>query len=114
MMDIVPELLAPEEQALPQPHPRATEDNVEAPKRTTRGSGRRGERGSESPSNEIELERRYGERGDFEKITVTLPSKVWAILINESTRRKITRSSDWPIAAIVREALAAYLTKKGA
>ena len=61
----------------------------------------------------IEVNRPYGERGDFEKVTVTLPSDVRALLLDESIRRKKRRADDWPIAAIVREALASYLTRKG-
>lgn len=62
----------------------------------------------------VEVDRPYGERGDFEKVTVTLPSDVRALLLDESLRRKKERSPDWPIAAIVREAIASYLNgKKG-
>ena len=60
----------------------------------------------------VEVHRQYGERGDFEKITVTLPSNVRGLLLDESLRRKKDRSKDWAIAAIVREAIAAYLGPK--
>ncbi len=60
----------------------------------------------------IDVHREYGERGDFEKITVTIPTDVRAMLLEESVRRKKDRSADWPIAAIVREAIAAYLSPK--
>ncbi len=60
----------------------------------------------------VEVHRPYGERGDFEKVTVTLPSEVRGLLLEESLRRKKDRSKDWPIAAIVREAIAAYLGPK--
>lgn len=60
----------------------------------------------------IEVNRPYGERGDFEKVTVTLPSDVRGMLLEESLRRKKDRSPEWPIAAIVREAIAAYLSPK--
>jgi hypothetical protein len=60
----------------------------------------------------IEVHRPHGERGDFEKVTVTLPSDVRGLLLDESLRRKKDRSKDWPIAAIVREAIAAYLGPK--
>jgi hypothetical protein len=59
-----------------------------------------------------EVHRAYGERGDFEKVTVTIPSEVRGLLLEESLRRKKDRSADWPIAAIVREAIAAYLSPK--
>jgi hypothetical protein len=58
----------------------------------------------------LEVHRAYGERGDFEKVTVTLPADVRGMLLDESLRRKKDRSTDWPIAAIVREAIAAYLS----
>ena len=61
----------------------------------------------------VEVDRPYGERGDFEKVTVTLPADVRDLLLDESIRRKKKRSADWPIAAIVREAIAAYLNRSG-
>ena len=61
----------------------------------------------------VEVERPYGERGDFEKVTVTLPSNVRALLLDESLRRKKQRSKDWPITMIMREAIASYLSRKG-
>jgi hypothetical protein len=61
----------------------------------------------------VEVERPYGERGDFEKVTVTLPSDVRALLLDESLRRKKQRSKDWPITMIMREAIAAYLSRRG-
>ncbi len=60
----------------------------------------------------IEVSRPYGGRGDFEKVTVTLPSDVRDLLNQESLRRKRMRSSEWPITAIVRDALATYLNKR--
>ena len=68
--------------------------------------------GSEAAGKAIEVQRPYGERGDFEKVTVTLPSDVRAMLLDESLRRKKDHSPNWPIAAIVREAIAAYLSSK--
>ena len=63
-------------------------------------------------SGPIDINRPYGERGDFEKVTVTLPSDVRGLLLEESLRRKKSRSAEWPIAAIVREAIAAYLSPR--
>jgi len=60
----------------------------------------------------VEIHRPYGERGGFEKVTVTLPSAVRGLLLEESLSRKKARSANWPIAAIVREAIAAYLGPK--
>ena len=89
MGQIAQMILEPAERAAPQPS---------APKITGPQSG--------------EVHRPYGERGDFEKITVTLPSNVRGLLLEESLRRKKARSKDWAIAAIVREAIAAYLGPK--
>lgn len=117
MIDLVPDLLSPEEQVAPPlaPAPSSPKsDPGHAPKPPTQASNESKQRRSETPSARIELDPPYGERGDFEKITITLPSEVRALLLDESNLRKKRRSSDWPIAAIVRQALAAYLTKKGA
>lgn len=65
-----------------------------------------------SPTTPIDIERPYGERGDFEKITVTLPPDVRALLLDESLKRKKSRDKNWPIAQIVREAISAHLGGK--
>jgi len=59
-----------------------------------------------------DIHREYGERGDFVKVTVTIPTDVRAMLLDESLRRKKDRSADWPITAILREAVVAYLSPK--
>lgn len=51
----------------------------------------------------------HGERGEFRKVTVTLPPNVYALLVKESGRRKIAREDNHMLAAIVREAVEAYL-----
>lgn len=65
-----------------------------------------------APTTPIDIERPYGERGDFEKITVTLPPDVRALLLDESLKRKKNRDKNWPIAQIVREAISAHLGGK--
>jgi len=108
-------LLGPEERAgtvspPPAPQQKTRKKKTEKPvfgKVASRGGGPAPGAGRGSP-----VHRPYGERGDFEKVTVTLPAEVRARLLEESLRRKTDRSPDWPIAAIVREALAAYLAPK--
>ena len=51
----------------------------------------------------------HGEKNNFEKITVTLPSPIRRLLLDESHQRKTERDSNWSISVIVREALVAYL-----
>lgn len=113
MIDLAGELLTPEERVTPTPAPVRAETEQKAGKPKTRKLVFR-KPSSEKPmlADTVELDRPYGERGDFEKITVTLPSDVRAMLLDESIRRKKARSADWPIAAIVREAIGAYLSKK--
>lgn len=58
-----------------------------------------------------EDEHPHGDRGDFIKVTVTLPPDVYEALVNESARRKIARAPNRLVAGIVREAVTAYLRK---
>ncbi|MEO8097786.1 MAG: hypothetical protein ABI811_08805 [Acidobacteriota bacterium] len=51
----------------------------------------------------VEVDRPYGKRGDFEKVTVTLPSDVHGLPLDESLRRMKHRSQDCPITVIMRE-----------
>ena len=51
----------------------------------------------------------HGKKDAFEKITVTLPSPIRRLLLDESHQRKTERDPNWSISVIVREALAAYL-----
>jgi hypothetical protein len=51
----------------------------------------------------------HGQKGDFVKVTVTLPPAVYALLAQEATRRKLTKARDPLISAIIREAVVAYL-----
>jgi hypothetical protein len=55
----------------------------------------------------------HGEKDNFAKITVTLPSPIRRLLLDESHRRKTERDPNWSISVVVREALAAYLGTQG-
>lgn len=63
--------------------------------------------------NKIDIHPPRGERGDFRKITVTLPPEIYDLIITESYRRKRAREENSLLGSIVREALLAYLSKPG-
>lgn len=115
MIDLADELLAPDERVAPteEAKPKAASQEVVKPK-TKKLVFRKPASEHARPvfAETVEVDRPYGERGDFEKVTVTLPSDVRGLLLEESLRRKRKRTTDWPIAAIVREAIASYLSKK--
>jgi hypothetical protein len=114
MIDLAGELLAPEERVEPvKQKERTANQEAEYPKTKKLVFRKPSTRDQPRIAEAIEVDRPYGERGDFEKVTVTLPSDVRALLLDESLRRKKHRTPDWPIAAIVREAIASYLTRKG-
>ncbi len=110
MMDLAESLLAPDERSetAPLPKPKA-----EKPKTSKLVFRKPANHAVPQLAETVEVDRPYGERGDFEKITVTLPSDVRALLLDESLRRKKQRSKDWPITMIMREAIASYLARKG-
>ena len=115
MREIAQMTLEPAERAAPQSPPQPVDQETGNPKTgkqvIRKPASRRSAPKITSPQ-AVEVHRQYGERGDFEKVTVTLPSEVRGLLLDESLRRKKDRSKDWPIAAIVREAIAAYLGPK--
>ena len=51
----------------------------------------------------------HGARGEFVKVTVTLPPEVYGLIAQEAMRRKMAKERDPLISAIVREAIVAYL-----
>lgn len=51
----------------------------------------------------------HGLRGEFVKVTVTLPPEVYGLIAQEAMRRKMAKERDPLISAIVREAIVAYL-----
>lgn len=110
MMDLAESLLAPDDRSetAPQPKPKA-----EKPQTRKLVFRKPANHAAPQLAETVEVDRPYGERGDFEKVTVTLPSDVRALLLDESLRRKKQRSKDWPITMIMREAIASYLARKG-
>jgi hypothetical protein len=52
-----------------------------------------------------------GQKGAFVKVTVTLSPDIYQSAVTEVTRRKLAKTGDAQISAVIREALAAYLTK---
>jgi len=56
----------------------------------------------------------HGEKGDFVKVTVTLPPAVYELIAQEATRRKMAKEPNPLISAVIREAVTAYLTVKKA
>ena len=118
MGEIAQMILEPAERAAPQsppPPPQPVDQETSNPKTgkqvIRKPAARRSAPKITAPQS-VEVHRPHGERGDFEKVTVTLPSDVRGLLLDESLRRKKDRSKDWPIAAIVREAIAAHLGPK--
>lgn len=53
-----------------------------------------------------------GEKGDFLKVTVTLSPEIYAILAEESSRRRVAKEKDSAISAIIREAVVEKFTGK--
>jgi len=113
MKELANVLLEPAERAAPQAPPEPVDQKTGNPKTREEVLGKPAlHKPKTTPPQSVEIHRPFGERGDFEKVTVTLPSEVRGLLLEESLRRKKARSADWPIAAIVREAIAAYLGPK--
>src|SRR5262245_11850147 len=54
-----------------------------------------------------------GEKGDFQKVTVTLPPDIYTRLIRESARRKIANEPNQLLSALLREAVLDYLKRLG-
>ncbi len=54
----------------------------------------------------------HGEKGNFRKITVTLPPAAFEKLVNESARRKIAGERNHLLSALVREAVVEYLRER--
>ena len=53
-----------------------------------------------------------GQKGAFVKVTITLSPDIYQSAMTEVTRRKLAKTGDAQISAVIREALAAYLTKE--
>jgi transcriptional regulator of met regulon len=54
----------------------------------------------------------HGNKGDFVRMTVTMPPEVYELLSKEVTRRKVAKATDPTISAILREAAVSYLSKQ--
>jgi hypothetical protein len=52
-----------------------------------------------------------GEKGDFRKLSVTLPPEVYQRLVQESARRKIAGEANQLLSGLVREAIIEYLKR---
>lgn len=53
----------------------------------------------------------YGSKGDFRKITITIPQWAYRSLVEESARRKIAGEPNQLLSALLREAVSDYLVK---
>ena len=54
----------------------------------------------------------HGEKGDFVKITITLPPTVYELLARETTRRKMVKEPNPNLSAVIREAVVHYLERE--
>lgn len=66
---------------------------------------------SESRISAEEVNLPYGEKGEFAKVTGTLPMAVYELLMQEVMRRKVKRLPDAQVSAVIRESLVFYLGK---
>jgi hypothetical protein len=55
----------------------------------------------------------HGEKGDFLKVTVTLPPKIYHLIMAEAVRRKMQKERNPQLSAVIREAVVYYLGQKG-
>jgi transcriptional regulator of met regulon len=58
----------------------------------------------------VHIDAPRGERGDFRKVTITLPPEVYEQLVNESARRKIADEPNHLLSGVIREALLEFLS----
>ncbi|HUI76743.1 MAG TPA: hypothetical protein VLY24_02475 [Bryobacteraceae bacterium] len=63
---------------------------------------------AESAKKETDPNPPYGARGDFRKITITLPLDAYEKLMEESARRKLAGAPNQLLSALVREAASCY------
>lgn len=62
-----------------------------------------------STKQEIVANPAHGSKGDFVKVTVTLPPEVYSLIMQEATRRKVEKLPNPQLSAILREAVVEYL-----
>ena len=94
-----------------EPEPTAQPVPVEQPEQPESTVLRKTKTATAEPLNQMNLNPPHGEKDSFEKITVTLPSPIRRLLLDESHRRKTEKEPNWSISVIVREALVAHLQK---
>ncbi|MDQ3257988.1 MAG: hypothetical protein M3R15_29575 [Acidobacteriota bacterium] len=61
----------------------------------------------------LEANPSHGAKGDFVKVTITMPPAVYELIAKEAARRKMAKERDPNISAIVREASVKYLEGNG-
>jgi len=66
---------------------------------------------AESPRKSAGATAKHGEKGDYVKLTVTLPPEVYALVMQEVTRRKLAKEPEPVISAVLREAVVKHLGK---
>jgi transcriptional regulator of met regulon len=54
---------------------------------------------------------KHGEKGDYVKLTVTLPPAVYELVMTEVTRRKVAKEPEPVISAVLRDATLQYFSK---
>lgn len=57
----------------------------------------------------LEANPSHGEKGDFVKVTITMPPAVYELIAREAARRKMAKERDPNISAIIREASVKFL-----
>jgi transcriptional regulator of met regulon len=53
---------------------------------------------------------KHGEKGDYVKLTVTLPPAVYELVMAEVTRRKLAKEAEPVISAVLRDATLKYFS----
>lgn len=54
---------------------------------------------------------KHGEKGDYVKLTVTLPPAVYELVMTEVTRRKVAKEAEPVISAVLRDAVLKHFGK---
>jgi transcriptional regulator of met regulon len=73
------------------------------------GSKMKNEEFGKRAASAIEPNPPHGEKGEFRKITITLPPAAYELLLRETTRRKLAGEKDHLVSSVVREAILSYL-----
>jgi hypothetical protein len=71
-----------------------------------------GKTASREPSLGREANPPHGEKGDFIKVTVTLPPDIYQMIMAEAVRRKMHKERNPQLSAVIREAVVQYLERK--